>query len=369
MTENNTRALTKIYKPLDFRSVSEMQQRNLITDFDAQIMSKIIAFVPLRFVVELRFVCRQFNSSMRNYIEYICSGMIQNSPKQQPLIDSTKDQTCLYRLFDLYSHRLLSHLEYAKYKTQLGFSDDYLRRFYGDSFLAFKNSSPREPYYKSEYRKEWALIQVRAYSISLVNFSTLIAERPSIPWHCQTIFEGLVTMSEELQCKIVERFPDTTFCLNHVLAYKLSLPVMLKLGDKIGATIHWTVSAKFTRDYHFYLRELIPFFQIYGGKLPPLFLIMGMYIFHKDNPTEFDNPTDFKEFGELEPDEFESVVLAIALLGKYRQFTKFNSRESYKPYFSSRYVAMIEARLDELNGQSSRSLHHRDMSPKRKTRK
>ena len=330
---------------------------------DAGIMSKILASIPLRFVVGLRFVCKQFNFFMAAYMEYVCSDMVQRSPKRQRLIDSTKDQNCLFRLYDLYFHKLIDINGYNKYKTRLGFTDDYLQQSYGDTFRAFESNCPRIPPYKKIYQETGRYYEVPAFSVSLVNFNALLTANPRYHFDCSPILRGLSVMSDRLQCEFVRHFPGGKFCVEHIFKFKLSVDVMLKLGDKVTDNAMW-IKPLPAENCHLYLRSLIPFYDIYGAKLLPLFLNMGQYMFGE----WFCEPN--ARFGDMEPDEFESVVLAIASFRRTpHRSTKYQKRDSYKEYFSHDQVIAIEARLAELEQQKTTEPPRRDMSPKRKSRK
>jgi hypothetical protein len=341
----------------------KMQEENPFVSLDAGIMSKIIASIPLRFVVGLRFVCKQFNFLMSTYMEYVCSDMVQCSPKQQPLIDSTEDQNCLFRLYDLYFHKLIDIYGYDKYKTRLGFTDDYLQQFYGDTFRAFGSNLPRIPPYKKIYKETGGYYEESAFSISLVNFIGLFTVNSRYYFECRPILRGLSVMSNKLQYELVRHFPGGMFCTRHIFKFKLSVEVMISLGDKVTDNTMWINSVP-AEDCHLYLRSLIPFYDIHGAQLLPLFLAMGQHMF---GPWFCEKNA---RFGDMDPEEFESVVLAIASLRKIsHSAVRYQQRDSYKKYFSDDQIIAIEARLAELEQQKPAELLQRDISPKRKSQK
>lgn len=323
---------------------------NYFGNLDLQLLSKITSYVPISSIRSFKLVCKIFSVAVLEHYKEICSNLVKGAPNCSNPIESDEVLDCMYQLYDIHFHGIITAYMYDAYKARLGLNDIYLFRFYGDRFMAHPQNVPLYQFPRSARFRYVQLgedeVLTRVFPISLCNFNVLQRTNPQ-EFNEKDVLLGLRNISENLQCKLVEEMPARTFDIETLLQHRISLPVMRSFGYRVGRSRH--LSDSFSSD-HMYLRTLIPFFAVYGLNLYPLFFLMQRSL---SRPV-FGRPYN------LDPEACTSIAMAIHQLG---------FKESYKHHFAKEDRKKIKARIEELEREYSSKLTNakkRDASPERK---
>lgn len=323
-----------------------MEKRSPIFLLDIQLVAKILYYVLPEHETVFRSVCKDFNSAVTACIPIICNGVVAefgyNPTPMTVRIDSTGMEqlyspslTALYRLYNFYFHKLITLEEYDRYKNSIGFSDQYLHRYYGDRFMAAVDAP-------AEYERNESVGPVR-----LFNFSLAVKVNRRVCYDCPDIIEDLKFLSERLQVTLVKEIEKANFCLEELISSKVPLEVLRCLRSNVHEKYgSWgPLPTDFYVD-HMYLRTVIPFFTETERWQPSLFRLLQHCTGRTPHP----------QYEGLCPEECETVVLAVLSLPKT---DSGKIPTLWKNHFSPLVSLQVEFNIAIMNRK-------RDASPKRK---
>lgn len=329
---------------------------NYFDGLDLPLLSKIVSYVPMDSIGIFKLVCKIFDTAVLEYYKELCSEIVSSAPNCPTPIQNHEVLDCMYRLYDIHFHGIITDYMYDAYKTQLGLSDIYLLHFYGDRFVAYprdipRYQSPRSAVYCYVKTEEGKLKYTQIFPFSLCNFSAVQRVYPQ-SFDENEVLIGLRNISQKLQCKLVKEMPECTFDIVSLILHRISLPVMMSFGEKIIRID--PIPTPFESD-HMYLRSLIPLFYRYrDDEFAPRWKLRLFFLMVKSLPCPpFGRPYN------LDPETCTSIAMAIYELG---------DQNYYKEHFLREDRYKIKAKIEELEREYNSKLINakkRDASPKR----
>lgn len=327
---------------------------------DFEVLSKILSYVPLSSIPNVNLICKQFHALVGQFFRIFCSEMVRVSPKVSMVIDNDDTLDCMYRLYDIYFHGIITVDMYCNYKSQLGLTDACLWWYCCEPFMAFPDSTDNTLPSVYEFRPPPVDVSdAQMVKARLCNFSVCQQVRPR-PFIEEDVLKGLRNISEGLQCKLIKEFPvKCKFRLEILLENYTPLSVMQCFGERVYKEGHYFRPLKTD---HMYLRSLIPFFVQHQYRLPHLFYLMM---------TTFPDPPYVHAY-ELDPEEITSVAMVLNFQPKACHGSLLEAGRiylNYGPYFLEKDREKIEAKLLEMDRIKYGASTSRDASPQRKPKK
>lgn len=337
-----------------------MEQVNLFYELDSELLYKIFSFIPLSFIPDVKLVCKYFHALVSQFFQNLCSQMVRSSPKVSMIIDNDETLDCMYRLYDVYFHGIITVDMYCNYKRQLGLTDACLWWYCCDAFMGFPDSLCGTHPSVLEFRPPPVEVSdAQMIKARLCNFSACQQVRPR-PFLEEDVLKGLRNISERLQCKLIKEIPvKCKFRLVTLLENYTPLSVMQCFGMRVYKEGDYCRPLKTD---HMYLRSLIPFFVQHQHRLIYLFYLM----------TRTFPETSFGYAYTLDPEAITSIAMALNFQPKYPDGSWGVSARNvvhYKPLFVKQDREKIEAKLLEMDRIKYGASTSRDASPQRKPKK
>jgi len=337
-----------------------MEQVDQFSQMDFEVLSKILSYVPLSSIPNVKLICKQFHALVGQFFRIFCSEMVRVSPKVSMVIDNDDTLDCMYRLYDIYFHGIITVDMYCNYKSQLGLTDACLWWYCCEPFMAFPDSMDGTLPSVYEFRPPPVNVSdAQMVKARLCNFSVCQQVRPR-PFIEEDVLKGLRNISEGLQCKLIKEFPvKCKFGLETLLENYTPLSVMQCFGERVYKEGHYFRPLKTD---HMYLRSLIPFFVEHQHRLIYLFYLMTR---------TFPEPS----FGcayTLDLQAITSIAMALNFQPKCPDGSWGVSARNvvhYELLFGKQDRERIEAKLLEFDRVKYGASPRRDASPKRNPKK